>query len=338
VTSRSVDRTIGRPGAAGARPLAVITVAYNSAAALPGLLDSLLANRVDFGPFEVVVVDNASRDGSVAIARAHPVGARVLATGRNGGYSAGINAGARLAPPDADLLVLNPDTRLAPDALRVLCAALNDPAVGVALPQLRDQDGAVALSLRREPSLVTAWADALVGAALAARLGLGEIVAEPRLYAEGGPADRATGGALLIAARARRAVGEWDESLFRYSAEGEYLRRGRTAGRDVVYVPGAHVYHKGGDSLANPRLAALLAVNRLRDFGRCHGRVATQLFRLAMIVGAAMRLGRGPVPRATLHAALRPSRASQPPRGPAPAERQPSSEASVAGPAADPRG
>jgi GT2 family glycosyltransferase len=286
--------------------LAVIIVTYNSAEVLPGLLDSLSAGCRDIDELEIIVVDNDSRDCSVELARAHPVGARVIETGRNAGYAAAINAATATVRRHSDVLVLNPDIRLMPGAARTLCEQLADLAVGIAVPQMMSEDGHLAPSIRREPSLITAWTEAVLGGTLAARLNLGEVVKSPALYREGGPVEWATGAALMISARARLAVGDWDESFFLYSEEVDYLRRVRECRLSVVYVPQAKAVHFGGDYESSPFLSGLMTANRIGDYARRHGRLATAAFRLALIVGEAMRSGRGPSHRAALRAALRP--------------------------------
>ena len=153
---------------------------------------------------------------------------------------------------------------------------------------------------------MTAWAEALLGGKLAARLGWGEIVGRGDRYDRGGSIEWATGSALLVSARARRAVGEWDELFFLYSEEVDYQRRVREAGFDIVYDPRSQVMHAGGESGTNPRLFALLTANRIRYFGRHHGFWPTSLFRLGIAVGAAARSWRGSVHRAALLSALTP--------------------------------
>jgi GT2 family glycosyltransferase len=289
---------------APAERLAIIIVAYNSADALPGLLDSIQQHRAEVDRLDVIVIDNDSHDDSVALSQAHPVGAIVVPTRRNGGYAAGINIGAALAGPEAHLLILNPDTRLQPGTMRLLLERIADPHIGVAVPKLLHDDGTLAASLRREPSVITAWSDALVGTAVAARMGLGEIVASKELYEKGGEIEWASGAALLVSAAARRTVGEWDESFFLYSEEVDYLRRIRAAGFAPAYVAEAHVTHKGGAYHESTYLSALMTTNRIRYFRRHHGPLATWAFRMALIVGSTMRtpLGRGH--RAALRAAL----------------------------------
>jgi GT2 family glycosyltransferase len=168
------------------------------------------------------------------------------------------------------------------------------------------EEGHLAPSIRREPSLVTAWSEATLGGTLAARLDLGEVVRNPALYREGGPIEWATGAALMISARARLAAGDWDESFFLYSEEVDYLRRVRERGLSVIYVPQARTVHFGGDYESSPFLSGLMMANRIGDYARRHGWLATAAFRLALIVGEALRSGRGPAHRAALRAALRP--------------------------------
>lgn len=284
--------------------LAVIIVAYNSASALSGLLDSIQEHRTEVAHLDVYVIDNDSRDDSVTIAQAHPVGAFVVPTFHNGGYAAGINIGAALAGPHAHLLILNPDTRLQPGTLRLLLTHAIKQRVGVAVPKLLQEDGTYAPSIRREPSLVTGWSDALVGTAIAARMGLGEIVANKDLYAKGGEIEWASGAALLISATARQTVGDWDETFFLYSEEVDYFQRVRAAGFNPAYVAEARVAHEGGDYHENIYLSALMTTNRIRYFRRHHGPLATWAFRMALIFGSTIRapLGRGH--RAALRAAL----------------------------------
>lgn len=279
--------------------LAVIIVTYNSAEALPGLLETLPAGLAGIGRSEIVVVDNASADGSAELAEAHPMHPRVVRTGRNGGYAAGINAGTAAVPMDADLLILNPDIRLRPGAAKMLVERLGDPGVGAAAPRILHEDGGLVHSIRREPSIATAWADALLGDRLGRRLARGETVLDPAAYRSDRLIDWGSGAALAIAARARARVGQWDETFFLYSEEVDYQRRLRDAGLAVAFVAGAEVVHIGGDYRRNPDLYALLTANRIRYYARHHGPAATAAFRLAVLTGEALRC----LPHSSVHGA-----------------------------------
>jgi len=285
-----MDANHGRLGAD--RPLAVVIVTYNSADMLSGLLDSLGAGLAGLKETEVIVVDNASSDSSVAIAEAHPLGVRVIQTGRNGGYAAGINAGAATVDAAADLLILNPDIRVAPGSIKHLTRRLRG-RTGIAVPKILHEDGKLFHSQRREPSLQTAWADALLGTRLGYNLDRGECVCSDRRYETTGVIDWASGSALAISAPARARIGDWDESFFLYSEEVDYQRRARLAGYEIVFVPEALFVHIGGEYSRNARLYALLTANRIRDYERHHGVVRTALFRLAVLTGELLRSLRG---------------------------------------------
>lgn len=286
--------------------LAIVVVTYNSAEVIGGLLDSLPLGLAGLADTEIVVVDNNSRDASVDIAASHPVGVRVIQTGRNAGYAAAINAAAATIDGERHLLILNPDIRLRPDCALALVDRLRDPAVGLVVPQLLHEDGSTAHSLRKEPSVITAWSDSLLGTSLAGRLGVGEIVKDEGLYRGGGTIEWASGAALAISAATRKAVGVWDETFFLYSEEVDYMERVRRCGLKVVYEPAARAVHIGGEYHENTGLSALMTSNRIHYYERHHGAAATFLFRLGIITGEVMRFGLGPGHRAALSAALRP--------------------------------
>ncbi|HTJ59365.1 MAG TPA: glycosyltransferase [Devosiaceae bacterium] len=295
--------------------LAVFIVTHDSAATLPAMLDSMPAGLAGIEQADVVVADNVSRDGSAEIAEAHPTRPRVIRTGRDAGYAAGINAAAATVDRDADILVLNSDILLMPGSVRLLVERLKDPRVGVAAPRILNKDKSEVASLRREPSIVTAWSDALLGETFGRRFGVGETVLDPRRYRSDGLVDWASGAALAVSARARSIVGDWDESFFLYSEEVDYQRRIRDAGLAIAYVARSEIIHIGGDYQSNPKLYALLTANRIRYFARHHDPFSAAAFRLAVLSGEALRSFRGsPVHRAGMSAAVRrwrPFQASQ---------------------------
>ena len=122
---------------AAAPRLAVVVLAWNARAEIPGCFESL---RTEVRPGDaVLVVDNGSSDGTVdAVRRAHPW-AEVLENGANLGYAAGNNAGIRRALERGFpwVWVLNPDTVVQPGAVEaLLAAAAADPSAGALQPLL----------------------------------------------------------------------------------------------------------------------------------------------------------------------------------------------------------
>lgn len=302
-------------GTSATRPrVAAVVVTYNSAPVLDGCLRSLVTGARDVDLVDVVVADNASTDDSLRIAKnASYLPIRTVHMGRNAGYAAAVNVGVEaLADRDHDaVLVLNPDCRLRPGSLAALAAALRqDRTRGIAVPRLVNPDGSLQPSLRREPTVRGALAEAVVGGELAGRIGrLGELITDPDVYERPGQAAWATGAAMLIAAEPLRALGPWDESFLLYSEETEYALRAADRGWRLWYEPAAVMEHIGGDSGHDPTLAALLVVNKVRLFRMRHGAAAWAAYFTATMLGLAARALAG---RATARTALvaltRPSR------------------------------
>lgn len=295
----------------------VVVVTFNSAHLLPALLASLPAGLGDL-PWRLAVADNDSGDGTVDTLRRLAPGATVIEMGRNAGYAAGINAAVAAAGPGRATLVLNPDVRLAPGCVPELLRVLEEEeGVGIAVPRLVDGEGALVRSMRREPTLLRAAADALIGARRAGRFPLlGEVVTDPAAYEDQATADWAEGSTQLISADCMAACGPWDEGFFLYSEETEFHLRARDAGYALRYVPTAGATHLGGESTSSAFLWTLLVANRVKLFAKRHGIVLSVLYWFVLLVRESSRslLGKATSRRAA-RALLSPTRLSSP-RGP----------------------
>lgn len=212
-----------------------VVVAYNSARQLPVCLRALQTGGVR----EVVVVDNASVDGSASVAA--QAGARTLSLEQNRGFAAASNAGARqLATPY--LLFINPDAEVMGEAVRDAEAYVAaHPAVGVVGLSLRDDQGKV------EPGSfgdeVTIWS-------LARRRGAAGAHTVPR---EPTHCAWVSAGAMLARREAWEAVNGLDPGFFLYWEDVDFCRRVRQAGWRVVLLPTALVQHQRGVSLTDRR-------------------------------------------------------------------------------------
>ncbi|MEO3869598.1 glycosyltransferase [Nonomuraea sp. B12E4] len=269
--------------------LAVVIVTYHSGAVIADCLTSVRAALRDAGPARVIVVDNASTDDTIDVVRRADPAAEILALRHNGGFAAGVNAGADAAE-DCDVLVLNPDIRLDETAITHLREALARPGTGIAVPRLAGQDGAPQLSLRRRPTVLRAVGEALLGGYRAGRVGpLGELVVDPRSYAAARSADWATGAAWLVSRACLDAIGPLDERYFLYSEETEYMLRAGDRGFAVRYEPRARAVHLGGEQASSSALWALSAANRVRLHRERHGALRGQAMRAAVALNEGLR-------------------------------------------------
>ncbi len=294
----------------------IVVVSYDSGDDVLALLATLPAAAVGTTT-HTVVVENGSDPAGLAAALAGAPGVDVVDAGGNLGYAGGLNVGLAHCPPARTYLFLNPDLTLAPGSVTALLRTASGPRVGAVVPRMLDADGSPSRSLRREPRLVGALGEALLGDHWAHRPGvLAELVRDPERYEQPHEVDWATGAALLVPATAVAAVGGWDERFFLYSEETDYFRRLRRAGLRALYEPAATVVHRAGGSGTGPDLEALLAVNRVRYHRKHHGPVQAGGCWAVGVLHAGLRWRR-PGQRRALHALLRPAvRAALP--GPTP--------------------
>jgi GT2 family glycosyltransferase len=294
----------------------VVTVAFNSQSVIGDFIECLPAAMGGL-TWRLVIADNASKDSTVEIARSVMRDARVVQLGRNAGYAAGINAAVGAAEAGTHLLVANPDIKLDAGSGEILLSTLHDRGVGIAVPQLRDAAGGLTFSIRRDPTVLRALSEALIGGDRAGRWApLGETVTRPEAYDRATDVDWASGAIMAISRECAESVGRWDETMWLYSEETDYCLRAREAGFRVRYVPSARAVHIGGESGENSLLWTALTVNRIRLFERRHSRLHTAAFRSAVTLNEALRAVAG---RATSRAALRTltrSRQLAPPRPP----------------------
>lgn len=242
---------------------------------------------------EIIVVDNASTDGSAAMVRDEFPAVRLVASERNLGYPGGNNVGLRMAQ-GRYLMILNPDTQVHPGALAAMVAYADaHPDVGVVGPQLLNPDGSVQSSRRRFPTFATALFESTWLQPLAPRRLL------ERYYVLDQPddvtldVDWVDGAALMARREAVEQVGLLDEGFFMYSEELDWCRRFRQAGWRVVYLPEAKIVHHRGKSSDQVVVARHVHFNtsKVRYFRKHHGALAAETLRLFLLGSYAWQLG-----------------------------------------------
>jgi len=276
--------------------LTVIIVSWNVKDLLRDCLRSLREHAPTGEAIQVLVVDNASADGSPAMVSAEYPEVRLIANASNRGFTGGNNDGlaaarAGLDPddPDAFVLMLNPDTIVTPGALDALLAfARARPDSGVVGPRLIYGDGSPQSSRRRFPTLTTGifestWLQRLAPAGLLNRFFV-------RDASEDQPCDVdwVVGAAMLVRWRAIDEVGVLDEAnFFMYSEETDWCRRMKARGWAVVWTPAATVIHY--EARSSDKVSALRAVrfntSRVRYFAKHHGKASAELLRAVLLAG-----------------------------------------------------
>ena len=206
---------------------------------LRGIADSHLGME-----YEVIVVDNASGDGSVEMVREGFPWATMIPLDRNGGFSAGNNVGIRQAK-GAFVMILNPDVAVFRGAVDTMLDYMrHNPKVGLAVPKLVNPDGSVQMSAMRFPSFtLPIWRRTPLGRLPVPKKILDRYHMIDWDHQESRPIGWALGACFLIRRAALDAVGFLDERFFLYVEDVDYCRRMWERGWEVHYVANAEMVH-----------------------------------------------------------------------------------------------
>lgn len=223
--------------------VSVIIVTYNSSGVIRACLNALGADAQS-GLLEVIVVDNASADGTPDLVRREFPWAIVMGGRDNLGYSKGVNVGIREARARY-LFILNPDTVVKRGATAKLVDFMDgNPGVGIAGPKLVFQDGSVQLSCRRFYTFAVL---------MLRRTPLGKLFKNPKPvrdhlmldfdHASTREVDWVLGAAMFVRREAVDSVGMMDERFFLYFEDVDWCYRMKQRGLSVHYVADAVVEH-----------------------------------------------------------------------------------------------
>lgn len=220
----------------------MIVLNHDGARWLPACLEAV--GRQD-GTFEVLVVDNASTDGSAVACERLP-GARLLRLDVNLGFAGGNNAGARAARGTDHLVFLNNDTEVQPGWLDALVSALDaHPGAALATSHVVRLD---------DPSIVDSAGDGYLRAGGAFKRWHGQRRPPGSAVEE---VFGACGAAFAIRRATFEQLGGFDERFFMVYEDVDLSYRARLAGHRCLYVPSAVVRHAGSASLGRESAAAV---------------------------------------------------------------------------------
>ena len=210
--------------------ISVIVLNYNGRGFLDGCLSSLAAQS--YSGFEVVVVDNGSKDGSCEYIEANYPWVRLVKNDENLGFAGGTNAGIRAAKGDY-ILTLNNDTRADNRFIEELIRPMADPRVGVCAAKMLFADGRINSAGICVSRSGAAWDRGM----FEPDRGQYDLVEE---------VFGACAGAALYRKKMLDDIGLFDEDFFLYLEDVDLAMRARLAGWKCIYVPRAKVVHHHG--------------------------------------------------------------------------------------------
>ncbi len=233
--------------------LSILILNYNTRAHLRACLESLQhedSTSLAGGPIqaEVLVVDNASSDGSAEMVAAHFPWVALIRSPRNGGFAHGNNQGL-VRSRGAAILLLNPDTLMPAGGIAGLMTDLAaHPEAGIIGPRLLRPDGSMHLACRRSfptPSIAFYRLSGLSQLfPRSPRFGRYNLTfVDPRTPLE---VDSVCGACMLIRRTVFERVGPLDERFFMYGEDLDWCLRTREAGWTVRYQPAVVVQHQHG--------------------------------------------------------------------------------------------
>jgi GT2 family glycosyltransferase len=222
------------------KTLAIIIVSHNTRGDLENCLQSL-HDHPPHAAHEIVVVDNASRDGSVDAVRSRWPHVRIIALNSNVGFASANNEGMRRTESEL-VLLLNSDTIVPEGAIDRLMAALRElPGASVVGPKIVDADGRSELSYGRMMTpLSELRRKRLVRRASSMRLAA--------LTSRTRQVDWVTGACMLVRRHDAEAAGLLDERYFMYCEDVDFCAAVRANGGKVYFTPSAQIVHLRGRS------------------------------------------------------------------------------------------
>ncbi len=234
--------------------LSVTICSWNTREDLRLCLESLRRVRGEVD-FEVIVVDNASKDGSGAMVAEQFPEFRLLQQTENLGFCRGHNL-ALQERRGRDAMLLNSDTVVHPGALRALMEVRRArPEVGILGPKLKNPDGSLQFSCRRFPNpIAAAFRNTFLGRWFPQNKFTREYLMQDWSHDQLREVDWLSGAAMIVTHEVIEKVGVLDPNLFMFCEDVDLCKRAWEQGFKVVYVPTGEITHAIGrstDQVAN---------------------------------------------------------------------------------------
>ncbi|MFA6381837.1 MAG: glycosyltransferase family 2 protein [Candidatus Buchananbacteria bacterium] len=228
--------------------LSIIIVSWNVKDLLKKCLESIIKYRGDL-TFEIIVVDNASGDGTVEMIKKEFPRVVLIPNTTNLGFGTANNQGILKSRGDF-ILVLNPDTVILKDCLpRMVDFMKSNYQVGIAGCKHLNPDWTLQFSVRRFPSF---WPIFLIITKIAKIFpnlpALSSYLAKDFNYKIAQPVDQVAGSFFLLRKKTLDEIGLFDENFFTWFEEVDLCRRAVASGWQVWFTPDGEIIHYGGQS------------------------------------------------------------------------------------------
>lgn len=277
----------------GAAVLSIVIVNWNTRAVLRDCLASIFDCTRALA-FEIIVVDNASTDGSVEMLKRDFPQVQVIANDVNAGFAKACNQGMRIFKGEL-ILLLNSDTYVRDDALaRMAHYVWSRPEVAMAGCQLQYPDETVQHSAYRSLSIWRSlfeylWLYKFVPSAKRDELLLGGYWKSDQEI----EVDWLAGAFMILRREVFEAVGGFSEDFFMYGEDSEWCMRIRRTGRKIFYNPLGVVYHIGSVSSdlewTEKERLRLCHLGGLRAYAKVNGTALGCIYHLARLLGTTAR-------------------------------------------------
>jgi GT2 family glycosyltransferase len=233
--------------------VSIVTINYNSTQVTCELLNSLRSSN--YKNFEVIVVDNASKEDPVDMVRKNWPLAKVIVSDKNLGFSGGNNLGIREAKGDF-IFFINNDTEITPDLIeQLLKPFFEDSSVGIVCPKIKFfyQPDTIQYAGFNKFNLLTGRTTAVGGHEK-----------DSDAYNTSGYTNGAHGAAMMVARKAIEKVGMLSESYFLYYEEWDWSFKMINQGFNIYYQAQAVIYHKESVSTGKESILKTYYLSRNR--------------------------------------------------------------------------
>jgi GT2 family glycosyltransferase len=216
--------------------VSAVIVNYNSGENLLRCVNGIYGNV-----FEIIIVDNASSDGSTEKVLSSYPDVKIIKNPVNEGFSKGANTGIRNSRCDY-VLIMNPDVFIEKEGIDLLLKCLEEePSLGVLAPKLVSPEGKTELSYGSDPSILNEFIQKFKS-----KIGIGRN--------RNGNVHWVSGACFMARKRALMEIGLFDENFFLYFEDADLCKRMRENGWNIKYLPSACAVHVRGGSRDSERV------------------------------------------------------------------------------------